>query len=183
MLSPINYREKTILCAHSVQTSEITSWRNGKNTWCQSSLVACCNQVLLQFLKISLCFVKCVGKVRELLSFLEKSCKILVHLTYKKNSSNTLRIFNNTYRKNLLAIIYRSPISLQEIEIYRYRPGFFKIIDYRYCRQVYLCRWERHFAGFPHSGGVDRWPATHFSRSVRGSGVHCSPYVEPFCYR
>ena len=28
-------------------------------------------------------------------------------------------------------------------------------------RQVYLlCRWERHLAGFPHLGVVDRWPAT-----------------------
>ena len=27
--------------------------------------------------------------------------------------------------------------------------------------QVYLlCRWERHLAGFPHLGVVDRWPAT-----------------------
>ena len=27
-------------------------------------------------------------------------------------------------------------------------------------RQVYLlCRWERHFTGFPHLSVVDRWPA------------------------
>ena len=26
--------------------------------------------------------------------------------------------------------------------------------------QVYLCGWERHLAGFPHLGVVDRWPAT-----------------------
>ena len=32
---------------------------------------------------------------------------------------------------------------------------------WRTSRQVYLlCRWERHLAGFPHLGVVDRWPAT-----------------------
>ena len=32
---------------------------------------------------------------------------------------------------------------------------------WRTSRQVYLlCRWERHLAGFPHLGLVDRWLAT-----------------------
>ena len=32
---------------------------------------------------------------------------------------------------------------------------------WRTSRQVYLlCRWERHLAGFPHLGVVDRWLAT-----------------------
>ena len=33
--------------------------------------------------------------------------------------------------------------------------------EWRTSRQVYLlCRWDRHLAGFPHLGEVDRWPAT-----------------------
>ena len=32
---------------------------------------------------------------------------------------------------------------------------------WRTSRQVYLlCRWEKHLAGFPHLGVVDRWLAT-----------------------
>ena len=46
-----------------------------------------------------------------------------------------MKIYRNIYRKNLSAIVYRLPISLQEIEIYRSSlspMAFFKIIDYRY---------------------------------------------------
>ena len=39
---------------------------------------------------------------------------------------------------------------------------------WRTSRQVYLlCRWERHLAGFPHLGEVDRWPATSKQRIDR----------------
>ena len=32
---------------------------------------------------------------------------------------------------------------------------------WRTSRQFYLlCRWERHLAGFPHLGLIDRWPVT-----------------------
>ena len=45
----------------------------------------------------------------------------------KKNFVKTSKIYRNIYRKNLSAIIYRSSISLEKIEIndYRYRPGLF----------------------------------------------------------
>ena len=54
-------------------------------------------------------------------SFLSKNHKKhFSNLTYqKKTSSNTLKIYPNIYRKNLSAIIYQLPISLQEIKIYR----------------------------------------------------------------
>ena len=41
-------------------------------------------------------------------------------MTYKKtNFVKHINIYRNIYRKNLSAIVYRLPISLQEIEIYR----------------------------------------------------------------
>ena len=41
--------------------------------------------VLLQFKKISLCFVSCHGRVRKLLSFLEKSRKTYLQLFTEQN--------------------------------------------------------------------------------------------------
>ena len=38
--------------------------------------------------------------------------KYFGNLVLKENSLNTLKIYRNIYRKNLLAIIYRLPISL-----------------------------------------------------------------------
>ena len=52
--------------------------------------------------------------------FLKNLEKHFCNLTYKKKTSpNTLKIYRNIYRKSLSAIIYRLPILLQEIEIYR----------------------------------------------------------------
>ena len=41
------------------------------------------------------------------------------NVTCKKTSTNALKIYRNIYRKNLLALIYRSPILLSKIEMYR----------------------------------------------------------------
>ena len=57
--------------------------------------------------------------------FLKNFEKHFCKFTRNKTSSNTLKIYRNIYRKNLLAIIYRLPISLEEIEIYQYRLGLF----------------------------------------------------------
>ena len=43
-------------------------------------------EVLLQFNKIFLCFVWCLGRVRELLSFLEKSRKTFLRLDLQKKN-------------------------------------------------------------------------------------------------
>ena len=43
----------------------------------------------------------------------------IAYVTCKKTSSNALKAYRNIYRKNLSAIIYRLPISLKKIEIYR----------------------------------------------------------------
>ena len=56
----------------------------------------------------------CHGRVRELLSFLKNLEKYFCNLTPKK-LRQTHRKFNATY----IGRIYRLPISLQEIEIYR----------------------------------------------------------------
>ena len=45
-------------------------------------------------------------------SFFKNLEKHFCNLTYKKTSSNTLKIYCNIYRKNLSAIIYRLSISL-----------------------------------------------------------------------
>ena len=51
--------------------------------------------------------------------FLKNLEKHFCNVTCKKTSSNTLKIYRNIHWKNLSAIIYRLPISLSEIEIYR----------------------------------------------------------------
>ena len=52
--------------------------------------------------------------------FLKNLEKHFCNLTYKKtNFVKHIKIYRNIYRKNLSAIVYRLPISLQEIEIYR----------------------------------------------------------------
>ena len=52
--------------------------------------------------------------------FLKNLEKDFCNLTYKKtNFVKHIKIFGNIYRKNLSAIVYRLPILLQEIEIYR----------------------------------------------------------------
>ena len=54
------------------------------------------------------------------LYFLENLEKHFCNLTHKKtNFVKHTKIYRNIYRKNLSAIVYRLPISLQEIEIYR----------------------------------------------------------------
>ena len=76
------------------------------------------HKILLQSKKISLCFVNVTAK-SLLLFFLKNLRKHFCNLTCKKyTSSNTLKIYRNVYRKNLSVMIYRLPISFQEIEIY-----------------------------------------------------------------
>ena len=52
--------------------------------------------------------------------FLKNLEKHFCNLTYKKTNFVTrMKIYRNIYRKNLSAIVFRLPISLEEIEIYR----------------------------------------------------------------
>ena len=85
------------------------------------------HKILLQFKKISLCLIQCHGRVHELVSFLKKSTKtfLLFDLPSYKDFQNTSKIYRNIHRKTLSAIIYRLPISLKEIEIYRLSPRAF----------------------------------------------------------
>ena len=47
--------------------------------------IHCVSKALLQFKNISLCFIYCHGRVRELLSFLEKSTKTFLQCDLQKN--------------------------------------------------------------------------------------------------
>ena len=78
-------------------------------------------------------FLKCCSNLKISLFVLynataeSMNCSLLLknlethfcNVTCKKTSSKSLKIYRNIYRKNLSAKIYRSPISLEEIEIYR----------------------------------------------------------------
>ena len=108
------------------KTSNLVSWRCGINTRYPFSLVTIKKDLFF--------FVYCRGRVRKLLSFLRKSAKNFCYLTNKKNFVKHIENLPQ-HRKTLSAIIYRLPISLQKLRLmdYRYRPGCFEGIDYRYC--------------------------------------------------
>ena len=104
---------QTILYAYSVQTSELVSWRYGKNTRCPLSLVAI-------FKKSLFVLFNATAESVNYSVFWKNVQKHFCNLIYKKKTSwNTLKIYRNFYRKNLSAIMYRLTISLQEIEIFR----------------------------------------------------------------
>ena len=92
--------------------SKLGSWRYGK--------IHGVDKVLLQFKKSLFVLFYPTAESVNCSLFLKNLEKHFYDLTFKKKaSSNTLKIYRNIYRKNLLAIIYRLPISLQEVEIYR----------------------------------------------------------------
>ena len=86
---------------------------------------------MLQFRKMFLCLVQCLGRVRELLSFLEKSRKTFLQFDLQKKFVKTLKIHRNVYWKNLSAIVYRLPISILKIEIYRIAVSPRDFLNYR----------------------------------------------------
>ena len=89
------------------------SWHYGKNTRCPLNLVAIFKKSLFVL------FHATAEPVNHSV-FWKNLQKHFCNLIYKKKtSSNTLKIYRNIYRKNLSVIIYRLPISLQEMEIYR----------------------------------------------------------------
>ena len=89
------------------------SWRYGKNTRCPLRLVVILKNYLFVLFNFTAESVNC--------SLLQKNLEktLLQFDLQKKILSSTLKTYRNIYRKNLSAIIYRLPISLKEIEIYR----------------------------------------------------------------
>ena len=77
----------------------------GKNTRCPLGLVVILKNYFFVLLNFTAESVNC-----SLLKNPEKT--FLQFDLQKKTLSNTLKIYRNIYRKNLLAIIYRLPISL-----------------------------------------------------------------------
>ena len=72
----------------------------------------CVHKVLLQFKKsLFVLFDAITAESVNSSLFLKNLEKHFCNLTYKKTSSNILKIYHNIYRKNLSAIIYRLPIS------------------------------------------------------------------------
>ena len=89
---------------------KLQSWRCEKNTQYPLSLVAI-------FKKSFTVLFNATAESVNYSVFWKNLQKRFCNLTYKKTSSNLLKIY--IYRKNLSAIIYRLPISLKKIEIYR----------------------------------------------------------------
>ena len=97
------------LCTHC---SKLGSWHYGKNHGV--------DKVLLQFKNFLFVVFNPTAKSVNCSFFLKNLETHFCDLTYKKKTlSNTLKIYRNIYRKNLSGTIYRLPILLYEIEIYR----------------------------------------------------------------
>ena len=83
------------------KTSKLVSWCYGMNTRCPLSLVTITKDLFF--------FVNAAAESVNCFLFLNNLQKHFCYLTYKKkkNSSNTLKIYRNIYRKNLLAIMWQ----------------------------------------------------------------------------
>ena len=95
------------------------------------SIKSCC-----KFKKISQCFVKCYGRVRELLSYLENPRKIF--LLFDLQKKNFVKHIENL-SQHLPKVIMGNNVSITDIALRHYNlsiigiaPVFFGIIDYRF---------------------------------------------------
>ena len=86
------------------------------------------------FLKISLCFVKYHGKVRDLLSFLEKPRKTFLQFDLQKNFVKHIEILPLLLSKKFIGDTFLIiDIALRNLDLsIKIAQGFFEIIDYRY---------------------------------------------------
>ena len=111
----MNYRDNDSLCT---QCLKLGSWSYGK--------IHGVDTFLLQFKKSLFAVFNPTAESVNCSLFLKNLEKHFCDLTYKKkNFVKHIENLPQHLSENLSAIIYRLPISLEEIEIYRYRPEHF----------------------------------------------------------